>query len=58
MYSEQPLYFGPTLPTGVPKANWTKTVPGEGWFTYFRFYAPPQPYFDRSWQLSDFVKVE
>lgn len=50
------LYFGPTLPAGAPKTNWTKTVPGEGWFTYFRFYAPTQPYFDRSWQLPDIVK--
>lgn len=52
------LYFGPTLPTGAPKANWTKTVPGEGWFTYFRLYAPTQPYFDRTWQLPDIVKVK
>jgi hypothetical protein len=52
------LYFGPALPAGAPKANWTKTVPGEGWFTYFRFYAPTQPYFDRSWQLPDIKKVK
>ncbi|MFC1863855.1 DUF1214 domain-containing protein, partial [Thermodesulfobacteriota bacterium] len=52
------LYFGPKLPKGAPKANWTKTVPGEGWFTYFRFYAPMQPYFDRTWQLPDIVKVK
>jgi hypothetical protein len=52
------LYFGPTLPASAPRANWTKTVPEEGWFTYFRFYAPTQPYFDRSWQLPDIVKVK
>jgi hypothetical protein len=52
------LYFGPTLPAGAPKANWTKTVRGEGWFTYFRFYAPMQPYFDKTWQLPDIVKVK
>ena len=52
------LYFGPTLPEGAPKSNWTKTVPGEGWFTYFRFYAPMQPYFDRTWQLPDIKKVQ
>lgn len=51
------LYFGPDLPKGAPRANWTKTVPGEGWFTYFRFYAPTQPYFDQSWQLPDIVKL-
>lgn len=51
------LYFGPALPAGAPKTNWTKTVPGEGWFTYFRFYAPTQPYFDRTWQLPDVKKI-
>lgn len=52
------LYFGPELPAGAPKANWTKTVPGEGWFTYFRFYAPTQPYFDKTWQLPDIKKLK
>ncbi len=51
------LYFGPELPKGAPKANWTKTVLGEGWFTYFRLYAPTQPYFDQSWQLPDIEKL-
>ncbi len=52
------LYFGPRLPKGAPKSNWTKTVPREGWFTYFRFYAPTQPYFDKTWQLPDIKKVK
>lgn len=52
------LYFGPKLPKYAPKSNWTKTVSGEGWFTYFRLYAPTQPYFDRTWQLPDIVKVK
>ena len=52
------LYFGPELPEGAPKQNWVKTVPGEGWFTYFRLYAPTQPYFDGSWQLPDIEKVK
>jgi hypothetical protein len=51
------LYFGPTLPEGTPKSNWTKTVPEEGWFTYFRLYAPTQPYFDRVWELPDIKKI-
>lgn len=52
------LYFGPELPKGAPEKNWIKTVAGEGWFTYFRFYAPTQPYFDGSWQLPDIQKFE
>ena len=51
------LYFGPTLPEGAPEANWTRTMPGEGWFTYFRLYAPTQPYFDKTWQLPDIEKL-
>ncbi len=49
------LYFGPKAPEGKEK-NWIPTVPGKGWFGYFRFYAPTRAYFDRSWQLPDIVK--
>jgi hypothetical protein len=52
------LYFGPRAPAGKPQANWIKTIPGKGWFTYFRLYGPTQPYFDRSWVLSDIERVE
>jgi hypothetical protein len=52
------LYFGPKPPKRGSKKNWIKTVPGEGWFTYFRFYAPTQPYFDGTWQLPDIKKVK
>jgi hypothetical protein len=27
---------------------------GEGWFAYFRFYAPTEAFFDKSWALPDF----
>ena len=47
------LFFGPTPPAGNPESNWIKTLPGKGWFTYFRLYGPTQPYFDRSWVLPD-----
>ena len=33
--------------------RWIKTVPGKGWFVYFRIYGPDQPAFDGSWQLPD-----
>jgi len=52
------LYFGPVAPKGKPSQNWIKTLPGKGWFTYFRLYAPTQPYFDRSWVLPDIEKVK
>ncbi|MDG2618067.1 DUF1254 domain-containing protein [Thermoleptolyngbya sichuanensis XZ-Cy5] len=50
------LYFGPTAPLGQ-ETNWAPTVPGRGWFAYFRFYAPTEPYFDRTWSLPDIEKV-
>jgi hypothetical protein len=50
------LFFGPKPPEGKEK-NWVPTIPGRGWFAYFRFYAPTEAYFDRSWQLPDIEKV-
>jgi len=52
------LYFGPAPPEGKPSKNWIKTLPGKGWFTYFRLYAPTQPYFDRTWVLPDIALVK
>lgn len=50
------VYFGPAAPSGKP-ANWIQTNPKQGWFAYFRFYAPTEPFFDKSWVLPDFEKV-
>jgi hypothetical protein len=51
------IYFGPIAPEGKEK-NWIPTVPGKAWFTYFRFYAPLEPYFDRTWPLPDIEKMK
>jgi hypothetical protein len=51
------LYFGPKPPKGKPETNWIETIPGKGWFTYFRLYGPTQAYFDRSWVLPDIEEV-
>jgi hypothetical protein len=51
------LFFGPTLPKGAPESNWIQTVAGKGWFSYFRLYAPTQPFFDRTWTLNDFEEI-
>ncbi|MGA6930212.1 MAG: DUF1214 domain-containing protein, partial [Pseudolabrys sp.] len=50
------IVFGPDEPK--EKGNWTKTVPGKGWFPIFRFYGPSAPYFDRTWKLEDIVAVK
>jgi hypothetical protein len=51
------LYFGPTAPNGKEK-NWIKTVPGRGFFMYFRAYGPTQVFFDKTWRLNDIEKVK
>lgn len=50
------LYFGPTAPKGKER-NMIKTVPGRGWWVWFRFYGPTEAFFDKSWQLIDFEKI-
>jgi hypothetical protein len=51
------LYFGPTAPAGKEK-NWIKTVPGKGFFMYFRAYGPTESFFDKSWKLNDVTKTK
>ena len=51
------LYFGPTAPAGK-ESNWVKTVPGRGWFVWFRFYGPTEAFFDKTWSLPDFEKTD
>jgi UDP-glucose 6-dehydrogenase len=51
------LFFGPAAPVEKPASNWIKTLPGKGWFSYFRLYGPTASYFDRSWVLGDFEPV-
>jgi hypothetical protein len=50
------LYFGPNPPDSG-ETGWIKTKPGEGFFMYFRFYGPLEPFYDKSWKLNDVVKV-
>ena len=51
------LYVGPTAPAGF-ESNHMKTVGNDGWFVYFRLYAPLQPFFDKTFSLSDFDIVD
>lgn len=50
------LYFGPEAPAG-PAHRWIKTLPGSGWFAYFRIYGPQPAAFDGSWKPGDFEKT-
>ena len=51
------IYCGPAAPAGF-EANWIPTVAGKSWFAYFRFYEPTESYFDKSWPLGDFERIE
>jgi hypothetical protein len=51
------VYFGPKAPEGH-EANWVQTNPDKGWFAYFRFYGPTEPFFDKSWSLPDIEKID
>jgi hypothetical protein len=51
------LYIGSDAPEGY-ESNWMKTVDDDGWFVYFRLYAPLQPFFDKTFKLPDFEIVE
>lgn len=51
------VYFGPTAPEGHQK-NWVQTVPGKGWFSYFRLFGPTEPYFDKTWVLPNIELLE
>lgn len=50
------VFFGPKAPVGK-ETNWVQTNAGKGWFAYFRFYGPTEPFFDKSWALPDIEKV-
>jgi hypothetical protein len=50
------VFFGPSAPAGQER-NWVPTLPGRGWFPYFRLYAPKAAFFDKSWVLNDIEKV-
>lgn len=51
------LYFGPSKPAGS-NANFVQTVPGKGWFTYFRLYGPTETYFNKRWALPDIAEIK
>ncbi len=51
------VWFAPKPPAGH-EANWVQTMPGKGWNTLLRLYAPLEPWFDKTWKPGDFELVE
>ena len=50
------LYVGPNAPAGF-EDNWVPSVEGQGWYAYFRLYAPAEAHFDKTWTLPDFELI-
>jgi hypothetical protein len=51
------LHFGPEAPEGK-EDQWVQTNPSVGFFLYFRWYGPLEPYFDKTWKLDDVELVD
>jgi hypothetical protein len=51
------LYVGAKAPEGFEK-NAMLTTGDDGWFVYFRLYAPLQPFFDKTFSLPDFEMIQ
>jgi hypothetical protein len=51
------LSIGPRAPEGY-ESNHMKTASDDGWFVYFRLYAPLQPFFDKTLKLPDFEVID
>jgi hypothetical protein len=51
------LFIGMKAPEGL-ESNFMQTVDEDGWFVYFRLYAPTEPFFDKSYVLPDFELID
>lgn len=51
------IWFAPKAPAGE-EANWVQTMPGKGWNSLLRLYAPLEPWFDKTWKPGDFERVD
>jgi hypothetical protein len=51
------LFIGARAPAGF-ESNFMKAVGEDGWFVYFRLYAPLQPFFDKTFSLGDFEMIQ
>ncbi|WP_086999493.1 DUF1254 domain-containing protein [Rhizobium sullae] len=51
------VWFAPKAPSGH-EANWVQTIPGKGWNSLLRLYAPLEPWFDKSWKPGDFEHID
>ncbi|WP_339868484.1 DUF1214 domain-containing protein [uncultured Algoriphagus sp.] len=51
------IFVGAKAPAGK-ESNYLKTVGDDGWFVYFRLYAPLEPFFDKTFKLPDWEMID
>ncbi len=51
------IYIGAKAPKGK-ESNYLKTIGDDGWFVYFRLYAPTEPFFNKSFSLPDWEMID
>jgi hypothetical protein len=51
------LFIGAKAPAAF-ESNFMQTAGEDGWFVYFRLYAPLQAFFDKTFRLADFEMIE
>ena len=51
------VWFAPKAPAGQ-EADWVQTMPGKGWNSLLRLYAPLEPWFDKTWKPGDLERVD
>ena len=52
------VWFAPEQPHGVARGNWIQTDPQKGFFVILRLYGPGEPFFDKSWRISEIESVK
>ena len=52
------IYFATEKPADVPKQNWIKTLPDQGFFVYMRYYGPLKAFNDKTWKPNDVALVK
>jgi hypothetical protein len=51
------VWFAPKAPAGH-ETNWVQTMPGKGWNSLLRLYAPLEPWFDKTCKPGDFELMD
>lgn len=52
------LHFAPKKPEGINGRNWIQTIPGDGFFLWFRTYSPTETWYDNTWVLPNMICIK